>query len=349
VAADDKFKRVPFSTVDGVELEGTYYPGKKDVTVLLLHNFDMKSGGSSHADGWDHLAEKLQEAGFAVFSFDFRGFGNSKTVNRDKFWAAPHNKMYLRPGTKSPENIDQKNFPAGYYYYLINDIEAAKAYLDRKNDSNELNTSNLVIIGAGEGAALGALWLHAQCRLQRDRAWQFGPLPPPPALDEPECRDVAAAIWLSMKPSLLNNGRLGVRSALIEAARDQKIPMAFLYGKRDNGGASFSRRMTQDITTQGGKKLDLKFTGEKDFDTELAGSKLLQDSLTTEDFIIEKYLKDVLEARGSRERKKRETDRFGYYWSRTKVDPRTTNHVVAKRPGEEMIPVIPAPEFFGSP
>src|SRR5438874_1289007 len=76
-------KRVTFKTYDGVELAGTFYPAggtaKKDATVLLLHDFDHKSGGNSHQDRWDELAERLQQEGYSVLSFDFRGFGESKT------------------------------------------------------------------------------------------------------------------------------------------------------------------------------------------------------------------------------------------------------------------------------
>jgi pimeloyl-ACP methyl ester carboxylesterase len=339
-AAD--FKRVPFATADGVELEGTYYPGKKDVTVLLLHDFDPKAGGSSHKDGWDHLAEKLQEAGYTVFSFDFRGFGNSKTL-RDPmhFWSAPHNRPMLRGGgVKLPETIDQKNFPAGYYYYLINDIEAAKAFLDRKNDASEVNTSNLVLIGAGEGASLGALWLQTQCRLHRDKASVTIGLPS--SFDEPEGKDVAAAVWLSIRKALYP-GRTWVRGALMEAARDQKIPMAFLYGKTEKGGpADFAQTMKSDIKSG---KPELKFTGTEGFDTALSGSKLLDESLTTEKWIIEDYLKDVLEARGTRERKKRDMEKYAYYWALSRAGTKGGMRL-AKPPGEDMIRAFPPADFF---
>src|SRR5262245_26381536 len=88
-AEDAQSDRVSFSACDGVELSGTFYPsprGKKDkdAVVLLLHDFDHRKGGGSHGD-WDKLAEKLQKEGYSVLSFDFRGFGGSKSV-RDDFW-----------------------------------------------------------------------------------------------------------------------------------------------------------------------------------------------------------------------------------------------------------------------
>src|SRR5262249_8605842 len=138
------FKRVPFRTGDGVELQGTFYPsptGKRDACVLLLHNIDMRKGGSSHPDGWGHLAEGVQKDGYEVLSFDFRGFGESKGVGKE-FWDArknPHNQM-LKGARKQPDSIDQKDFPVNYYPYLTTDIAAAKAFLDRKNDAGEVNS-----------------------------------------------------------------------------------------------------------------------------------------------------------------------------------------------------------------
>src|SRR3954453_22578742 len=75
-------KNVTFKTSDGVELSGTLYPapsGKRDATVILLHNFALKKGGSSSSEeGWGNLATTLQTNGYVVLTFDFRGFGESK-------------------------------------------------------------------------------------------------------------------------------------------------------------------------------------------------------------------------------------------------------------------------------
>src|SRR5687768_1482086 len=69
-------KSVPFESYDGVQLSGTLYPkAGADAVVLLLHDFDLKKGGSSQQEGWTDLAKDLQKAGYAVFMFDFRGFG----------------------------------------------------------------------------------------------------------------------------------------------------------------------------------------------------------------------------------------------------------------------------------
>jgi hypothetical protein len=324
------FKRVPIPTFDGVKLEGTFYPagggGKKDACVLLVHNFDPVKGGDSHADGWDHLAEALQKEGYAVLSFDFRGFGQSKSLeNPEKFWMSPHNRQLRGAGAaKLPESIDHKRFPTPYYPHLVDDIAAAKAYLDRKNDQGEVNSSNLVVIAAGQGAALSALWLAAQCHLQRDRETYNKQIILPDmrhALDDPEIKDVAAAVFLSLSPSVSRIPFHLKGTLLPEVGRENKIPMAFVYGAKDAQGAAIAKECLSTIRNGRGGK-DLKLTGERGIaDTALTGSALLQDGLKTEDWIIKKYLEPVMEARGNRERKKREIDKYCFYWAFPKPGP----------------------------
>src|SRR5579884_2957405 len=146
-AADDiQSKRVNFTTFDEVELSGTFYRsapagGKKDkdAVVLLLHDFRHLKGGSSQEDGWHQLAGQLQKEGYAVLSFDFRGFGNSKSVS-PKFWEFPHNRQGIKGASKKnpPASIDEKDFSPNYFINLVNDIAAARAYLNIKNDANEI-------------------------------------------------------------------------------------------------------------------------------------------------------------------------------------------------------------------
>src|SRR5207247_7667436 len=136
-------------------------------------NIDKKTGGSSHQDGWDDLAKKLSAEGYSVLSFDFRGFGNSHSISPG-FWDPsknPHNVKYVNGANKAaqPTSIDHKDFDSNasrYYPYLVNDIVAAKSFLDRRTDQGQANTSNLVVIGAGEGATLGAMWMASQWHLR---------------------------------------------------------------------------------------------------------------------------------------------------------------------------------------
>jgi hypothetical protein len=357
-AADDiESKRVHFTTYDEVELGGTFYrsmpaAGKKDkdAVVLLLHDFRHAKGGGSKEDGWNQLAGELQKEGYSVLSFDFRGFGNSRSVS-PAFWRQPHNQNGIRGVSRSkpPTSIDQKTFYPTYYINLVNDIAAARAYLNSLNDAGEVNASNIILIGAGQGATLGALWLASECRRQRDpRSDRLleGQLPnwgPLSKFDDPEGNDIAAAVWLTISPSL--ETRLvgaSLRSALVDAAKTAKIPTYFLYGKSDEPAARLATAHLNAILTENGKKIDQKGVKEKAIPDsgELSGSKLLGKGRKTTGYIID-YLNRVLEDRGNRVRKTREDQKYAFCWSMPWPTARSVHHILAKLPGEQVSRIIP--------
>ena len=250
-------KKIKFASYDGVELAGTFYPkmpgGKdRDACVLLLHNFDRSKGGNSHQDGWDHLAEELQKEGYAVLSFDFRGFGDSKEVSREKFWnraKAPQN-MMLAVAPRTPDTIDFKEFRSGYFPNLANDIAAARACLDHKNDIREVNSSNLILIGAGEGATLGSLWMASETKRKRARGLLNDNRPD---LDDSGGRgDIACAVWLSLDTTLAGMS-MPVRQWLSEAGSGG-IPMGFLYGADDRESKSTADSMPRLVQNSSSRK-----------------------------------------------------------------------------------------------
>jgi alpha-beta hydrolase superfamily lysophospholipase len=344
-------RTISFRSSDGVDLQGNFYPapasGAKDACVLLLHNFNARTGGDSHQDGWDRLAAALQKEGYAVLTFDFRGFGKSKSVDKE-FWNAakyPQNQR-LKFAQKKAEVIDRNEFPADYYPNLANDVGAAKAYLDRKNDAREVNASNLVVVGAGEGATVGALWMASESHRKKDRASLTPGLPPD--LDQAESRDFSCAVWLSISPTLATR-QVPVRGWLVEVGRDQKVPMAFVYGSKDEKGKNFAVGTVSAIKPKTGpKKFDPKdtgdpraYTGEKKLDTSLVGEKLLQQSLGTQKWVVKTYLADLFDARPLREWRKRDAERFAYVWAFPMMRP-----VLAKMPGEESPRALPLQMFF---
>jgi pimeloyl-ACP methyl ester carboxylesterase len=315
-AQKPKTKNVPFESFDGVKLSGTLYPnpgGKREAVVLLLHDFDLKKGGSSQQAGWTNLAASLHKDGYVVFMFDFRGFGDSKTLaNKDRFWGMPHNSLpNIKRSAFKRESLDHKDFMPGYLAYLANDVAAAKAYLDRRNDNKELNSSNLIVIGAGEGATVGAMWLANECRRRKDKSGLN--IGVPAQMGDPEVRDVAAAIWLTIGP------KIGSRNApltrwVMEAGKEHKVPTLFVFGKNDKRGDDLSMRLYKDINPKGEKNKDLKRTGRRIIpDTKLTGESLLGVDETIP--AIRDHLKDVLEDRGSRESSKREADKYRYVYT----------------------------------
>src|SRR5262249_57696836 len=94
--------------------------------VMLVHDIT----GNCQQKGWDSLARKLQEKGFAVLRFDLRGHGDSTSVG-EGFWSVVANQRYVKGFkgyNKGSETIKYKDFNKQYYPYLVNDLIAAKAF-----------------------------------------------------------------------------------------------------------------------------------------------------------------------------------------------------------------------------
>jgi hypothetical protein len=302
-------ERVKFDTFDQVEIHGTYYPGdtgNRSPCALVLHPL----GGSSREEGWDNLAKELQKKHFAVLLFDFRGHGESTSVGMN-FWSADPNHRSLKsfkPG-KLRDQISYKDFTTlQNWLALVNDIQAAKRFLDRKNDSNECNSANVVVIGAESSAALGALWIATEWKHPR-MATGF----PPVAANrnQLEGQDIACAVWLSFSSQIaVEKAKFTLRpdSWLAAPVRD-KVPMCFLYGEQDQKAKSHALHL-YDGVLHARKDKKLKLTIEKSIkDTKLAGRELLaKPSLNAEELILT-YVSKVIDERGSSAWSKRDIDR----------------------------------------
>jgi hypothetical protein len=305
VAAD--YDAVNFDSPDGVKLQGYYFASKqnrKGPTVLMLHNFNNRKGGTALDDGWPDLAKALADKGCAVLMFDFRGHGRSTSVSKE-FWTFPHNqrvKGFTPNPAKLPTTIAFTDFQPSYYNYFVNDIVAARAYLDGQNDSGDLNVSQLIVIGAGEGATVGALWMASE--------WHRHHATPPMGLavkvlanytleKESEGMDQACGIWLSISPTLAGNQK-PVLNWLRKVGGTEKVPMVFIYGDKDKASLEFARGALTAMVpgfkpgTPNANK-DFQFTGEMAIkDSTLSGSKLLDPQLDTSRFIVESYIDPIV-------------------------------------------------------
>ncbi|HEX5273185.1 MAG TPA: alpha/beta hydrolase [Gemmataceae bacterium] len=352
-AADNKFDTVAFDTVDGVTLKGSFYKsakGKDEPTVLFLH----KLGSDSHKDGWDDLAKALNDKGYSVLSFDFRGHGGSTSVDPQKFWSYTWNRELAHKSGptekgKPRETISREAFvSSGYYRYLVNDIAAAKMFLDERNDAGDCNSRALILIGAEDGAALGALWMAADWnRYSADKVILDPRGPRFPALitgvsKESEGKDQYCAVWLSMSPNL--GGKVSVNGALKAdlklVGREKKVPMAFLYGQEDREGEEHAKAYLQSITggsTEVSDKLpNTAMRAVKS--TKLAGSALLRKNLGTDELILG-YLGKTREKHVVNKWKQVESDRTAYVW----VVPGLVRPVPAKEEkGKALEPIPPA-------
>lgn len=235
-------QEVSFETVDKVQLKGTFYPtraGNKSPCVLLL----PKPGATRHQEGWDDLAKALSDAGYAVLHFDYRGHGDSTTVNPDVFWQLAVNQQTFKVGKDSKDRISSADFIKKKPFYLpmlVNDIEAAKNFLNLRNNDKQCNASNTIVIGAEDSAALGAYWVWYQFQKLRFAPDPNTGFPIPDPAGKTDGADIAACVWLSM-PAVLNAGNkvqvrlwLAAPSPLMAAPPiPERVPMAFIYGDKD--------------------------------------------------------------------------------------------------------------------
>ncbi|HEY1861215.1 MAG TPA: hypothetical protein VGG61_12710 [Gemmataceae bacterium] len=303
-----EYDDVKFDTVDQVEIHGRFYSAgkKKAATILVL----TKLGGDIRQDGWDRLAEALKKQGYSVLLFDFRGCGESKNISPD-FWKVADNVTSIKGGPGNPvkATIDFKDFNKSYYPTLINDIAAARMFLDRRNDAGECNSSDLILIGAEDGAALGMAWIYSEW--YRFRLDGVGKLE-----SGSEGRDVAGAVWLSYKRNV------GSYSPYMDewfryVGREKKTPMAFVCGDGDKSGDELAQYWVNFMKKKEGKgDPGSKLTGFKAIDKadKVAGSELLQKDLKTQEWIIE-YIGKLMESRGNSEWGQREAKKIASVWS----------------------------------
>lgn len=303
-------EKVRFDTFDRVTLRGTFYPstkGSKAPCVLLLHPL----GGNSAQEGWGALAKALQEKGFAVLAFDFRGHGDSRDVDPAVFWSVGANaRMKGHQPAKPRSDIDYKNFTTYYHYLtLVNDIAAAKRYLDTRNDNQECNSANLIVIGAESGATLGALWMVTEW----DRRVGAPTAPGVPALKGHVAgQEIVCGVWLGITPTLAGF-KAPVESWLRLQQMKEKVPMYFLYGAQDTKAERYVQYLHNDVLRAKTDKKLSKLTGIRGIEgTKLSGRDLLVKGLKTRDLILT-YVEKVIADNGTNTYERKETSKTALY------------------------------------
>ncbi|MBY0525763.1 MAG: lysophospholipase [Gemmataceae bacterium] len=291
-------QKIQFESVDKVILRGTFYPsakaGPQSPAVLLVH----KLGSDRQQPGYESLAKALQAKGFAVLTFDFRGHGDS-TVIKEEFWKYPSNTARnIRGGNPKAQAIEFKDFQPSYYPMLVNDIAAAKFALELKHNAKECNVGDLIIIGAEDGAALVSFWVGTEAMRRRSVPNPMGGFP---IQGEPEVKDIAAVVHLSIR-STLGSGTstkqlAGIPGWLSKDAKIRdKVGQFFLVGKLDTTGDTYANYLYKDVLKGPMAKNKLIFKAEVP-ETKLTGTELLKKSLPTEEWIIKYAADKVMDAR----------------------------------------------------
>lgn len=294
---DENKSDVSFDTFDDVKLVGTFYRGlraNESPAVLMIHKFH----GNRKAPGWDELAKALQDKGFAVLTFDLRGHGGSTSVGT-KFWNREFNTLNIRGGlaTRNKGQISYKDFKANYWPALVNDVVAARHFLDKKNDAQQCNTGSIIVLGAQEGAGLGAMWLvHEFDRRAVPSGTSFGAIGIAPRIPG---EDVAAGVWLGpvlRSPVTGTSFRVTDWFGRNSSSRVRaEVPQLFIFGKQDTNSAMAVPQMLASVRKNPeGMRTKHTFDREEVLAVNLPGQELVNNaSLNVPERII-KYVEDVL-------------------------------------------------------
>lgn len=270
--AQGNVQKVPIDSPDGIDLRGFWYPcAKKNApAVLMLHA--LGAGEDSSKQEWRNLATLLQKE-YAVLALDFRGHGESVNVaNPQMFWN--YNKNVATPNGNGA-TVSFKDFSPAAYSYFVNDIAAAKKFLDGKNDAGECNSSSLILIGAETGATLGAIWMNSECL--RFRYMQPKPPFTPGGLDlkEPAIKNVMCAVFLSITHKL-GNKNLNIFNILNGPTKTYAIPTAFLYNPNNDLEKAMGEGLDKTFTKKGDPRYQYTGVTKVNNAAKLTGRELLQ-------------------------------------------------------------------------
>jgi len=315
-----------FKSSDGVKLVGKLYKTPKGAApvVLLLHDYKANPNEAV----WEDTAQTLAKSGYNVFRFDFRGHGKSLDVVPGEFWQRPENKTFISMGGVNPalkSTIKFTEFKQNYFPMLVQDIAAARNVIDQLNDNGTVNSSTIYLLGAGDAAGLGMLYLASEWSRERQKpnvgvvAQYVSPNRQLFPTSEPAGVDFGGAVWLSptrhasITNAILKDWILSARTVNLRT----ETAMLFLHGEKDSKSAAVSKFLFRDALMVDAKTNPLNgqklLHPEQTFVREIkgsaaAGTALLGNQLGTED-MVGKFLKAVDSERKSKTRKNREWDK----------------------------------------
>jgi alpha-beta hydrolase superfamily lysophospholipase len=264
-AADGR-ESATLTTGDGAKLSARYFPsdkGAKAPVVIVLDDL----GDEARPTMCDDVATQLSKDGCAVLCFEFRGCGHSRDVEPE-FWDNANNKQMVK-GYKEgelPETIRFTDFKPGYLPTLVNDVAAARAYLERRNDTRECNTGQIFLIGFGRGAAIGQLWLASEWSRYRVTGVQNR------IATKPEGRDVAGYVWIN--PALsLGQQPVPMLDLMKRTAAKRSTLAGLILADGDSAKERFAKQCQEVLNVRGKSPLVATYTvrGDSSSRGEVAG------------------------------------------------------------------------------
>jgi len=329
-----------FMTADGLQLRGLFHKSARDQgtapVVILLYppGKDRDKERDMNTGDWAGLANRLAREGYHVFRFDWRGHGKkgSDIKDSDRFWGNPYtgqwNARWIIGAGKKPLKTDlylkDIRDPAQYAPTLLLDLAAVRAHLDSKNDSGELNTSSIYLIGAESAATIGIAWMTTEWLrpafaptpnqlIFPAARYEFVPQRLNGGLPTAAGEDISGAVWLSA--SYPGN----VRESVIKSWISRHAPkmrdnthMMFMYAEKDKKGKQASEFFFNEaLVGKGNVRLGLsplndKYLHQVKGADQLTGVALLGNdkALKTESTIVE-FLGAIQKERAKITRKQR--------------------------------------------
>jgi len=311
-----------FESVDGVKLNGRFYKAattRNNSCVILMPGYkkDPTKGD------WAGLATTLAKEGFNVLLLHYRGHGKSTDINGKEFFGelylGPINARLVPGANKIPpkSSLHMAELKPAYLPMLVNDVMAARSFLERKNDAGEVNVSSTYLIGAGDAAPLGLFYIAAEWHREAERPTnEFARRPFVSGVAQPVSapagKDIAAAVWLSPdRPPALGDGVL--KSFISAYAPDMRTEtrMLFLAGDKNSQDKAKAKYYLDEVLVAKGqaKKVEkMELTEARTIkNCSLSGVDLLgkNDTFGTEDIIV-KYLRAVEDDRKGKARYNRQ-------------------------------------------
>lgn len=201
-----KSQDISLETKDGVALKATYYPsklGQEAVPVVMLHDYkESRAVFSSLARELNSPPEEGYTS-YAILTVDLRGHGDST-------------RMAGRNGQTREFDVDRLK-TQDFRNMVLQDMEAVRKFLVKKNDEGELNLNKLCLLGSGMGANVATNYAAYD--------WSV-----PTLAQRKQGQDVKALILTS--PKWNANGLPMIRPLKHRDVRE-KLSVMIVYGEQD--------------------------------------------------------------------------------------------------------------------
>jgi hypothetical protein len=223
---------------------------------------------------------------------------------------------------KLKETIEWKEFTPTYQSALANDIAAARAFLELRGDTGQCDAANLSLVGAYDGATVGAVWLNAEWH--RYRAVRTGLKTS--LAQRPEGRNVTGAVWLSIRGSL-GNRSVSLTSMLDVPVWQNGVPVGFVYAEDDAPGKATANQCHKALAKKKGALAVVKAVPGN-----AVGSGLLYGSPETVRWVVD-CVREASEKRGMNEPVP-PARQDAFYW---RIPRSATGMLPAQAQGERMV------------